>query len=207
MLNNIEILSRVLMDDASCEARSILEKARMESESITEEGIRRAEELKRAAMKGKGHIDLVCNKAKAVSLAEFQARSEILGCKEEILSEVLGRVQGRFFSLPGHKNYPEVVKGLIIHALGYLKEDGDAFVCRFNERDRSLLSPRNLDELGKRCERSLSLDAMTADIVGGVIVLRSDFRVLYDNSLEAIFERNRRQMRRVAAECIFEREK
>ena len=207
MLNNIDILSRVIMDDASHEAMSILEKARMESESITQEGIRKAEELKRTAAKGKGRIDLLCDKAKAVSLAEIEARSEILGRKEEILNEVLGQVQGAFFSLPGGKHYPEVLKGLILHAIGYLKEDGDAFVCRFSERDRAVLSRQILDDLGKRCERDLSLDTMSADIVGGVIVFRTDLRVLYNNSLEAIFERNRQQIRRIAAECIFGREK
>lgn len=207
MQNNIEILSRVIMDDASREARSLLEKARTESESITEEGIRKAEELKRASMKGKGQMDLLCNKAKAISLAEFQARSEILGRKEEILSEVLRQVQGTFFSLPGHEDYPEILKVLIIHAIAYLKEEGDAFVCRFNEQDRSVLSPQLLNDLGKKCDRTLSLDTTPADIVGGVIVFRSDFRVLYDNSLEAIFERNRQQMRRMAAECIFENER
>ncbi|MGA1795455.1 MAG: V-type ATP synthase subunit E [bacterium] len=204
MQNNIEILSRVIMDDASHEARSIIDKARMESESITEEGVRKAGGLKRAAMKGKVQIDLSCNKAKAVSLAEFQARSEILGCKEGILSEVLRQVQKIFFSLPDREDYPEIVKGLIMQAIGYLRDDGDAFVCRVNERDRSLLSPQVLEDLGKRCGRTLSLDTTAADIVGGVMLYRTDFRVLYDNSLEAIFERNRRQMRRMAAECIFE---
>ena len=51
------------------------------------------------------------------------------------------------------------------------------------------------------------MDTMSADIVGGVIVFRTDLRVLYNNSLEAIFERNRQQIRRIAAECIFGREK
>jgi len=204
MQNNIEILSKVIMDDASRDVRSILDKARTESESITEEGIRKAEELKRGAMKGKGQIDLLCNKAKAISLAEFQARSEILGRKEEILSGVLQQVQKAFFSLPDREDYPEIVKGLIIQAIKYLKEDGDAFVCRFNERDQSLLSPQIFNDLGKGCDRALSLDTTPADIVGGVIVFRSDFRVLYDNSLEAVFERNRQQMRHMAAECIFE---
>jgi len=204
MQNNIEILSRVIMDDASHEARSIIDKARMESESITHEGVCKAEELKRGAMKGKGQIDLLFHKAKAISLAEFQARSEILGCKEEILSGVLRQVQGTFFSLPDREDYPGILKGLIIQAIKYLKEDGDAFVCRFNARDQSVLTPRILDELGKGCDRVLTLDTTPADIVGGVIVFRSDFRVLYDNSLEAIFERNRQQVRCMAAECIFE---
>ena len=54
-------------------------------------------------------------------------------------------------------------------------------------------------------DKLLLLDKSTVDIMGGVIVFRSDLRVFYDNSLEAIFERNRQQMRCMAAEYIFEK--
>jgi vacuolar-type H+-ATPase subunit E/Vma4 len=203
MLNNIEILSRVIMDDASREAEAILDKARKEFESIREEGFRRAEGLKKTAMKSKGQIDLLCDKAKMVSLAEFQARSEILGRKEAIIKEVLQEIQKVFFALPGRKDYPEILKKLTHQALKYLEADGNEFICRVNERDHSLLSSSILKDLGEKMDKLLSLDKSPVDIVGGIIVFRSDLRVLYDNSLEAIFERNRQQMRCIAAESIF----
>ena len=58
-------------------------------------------------------------------------------------------------------------------------------------------------EIGKEAEADVSLDKVPIESVGGVIVFRSDLRVSYDNSLEAIFERNRQQMRCMAAEYIF----
>ena len=203
MLNNMEILSRVIMEDASREAKAIMERARMESESIIEEGRRKAGELIKSARKSKSHIDFSCNKAKIVSLAEFQSRSEILGRKEEVIDEVLREAQKAFFALPERDNYPGILKNLIVQALKFLDEDGHEFVCRVNERDRALLPSSTLKELGKKTNKVISLDDTPAEIVGGVIAFRSDLRVLYDNSLEAIFERNRQRMRCLAAECIF----
>jgi len=206
MLNNMEILSRVIMEDASREAKAILDKARIESAFIREEGIQKAEELKKTARRSKDHTDLSCHQAKLISLEEFRARSEILSRKEEIIKEVLLQIREEFFSLPERGDYPGIMRKLIVHALGHLKADGEAFLCRVRAGDRALLGHDFLDALGRELDKGLSLDPETADIVGGVIVLRSDLRVLYDNSLEAIFERNRQKMRCIAAECIFGKE-
>ena len=84
-----------------------------------------------------------------------------------------------------------------------MEADGNAFVCRVNERDHPLLSSSVLKEIGKKTEKAVSLDDLPLKIVGGVNVLRKDLRVFYDNSLEAIFERNREHMRCIAAACIF----
>lgn len=206
MLNNIEILSRVIMEDASREAKAILDKARIESAFIREEGIRKAEELKIAARKSKDHTDLSCLQAKCISREEFRARSEILSRKEEIIKEVLLQIREEFFCLPKRGDYPRIIRKLIVHAVRHLKADGEAFLCRVRAGDRALLGHDLLDGIGRELGKGLSLDQETAHIVGGVIVLRSDLRVLYDNSLEAIFERNRQKMRCIAAECIFGKE-
>lgn len=194
------------MDDASREAKAILDKADIEFAFIREEGIQEAEALRKAAKKGKCQEDLLCNQAKLISLEEFRARSEILGRKEEVLKGILSQIQREFFSLSGRSDYPEVLKKLIRHAISYLKGEGSMFVCRLNSGDWSLLPASIFRELGKEMKKDISLDKTSVDIVGGVIVLRNDLRVLYDNSLEAIFERNRQQMRCMAAECIFGKE-
>jgi V/A-type H+-transporting ATPase subunit E len=200
---NMEILSRVIMDDANKEAEAILEKAKRESVSIKEKGINIANDLIQKNNIYLFQVKLSKNSGKLISLAEFRARSEILGKKEEILKGILRQIQQKFFSLPERADYPEILKKLIINALRYLKGEGSEFVCRVNSRDQSLLSASLFAELGKKMERDISLDKTPLDSVGGVIVFRSDLRVLYDNSLEAIFERNRQQMRCMAAECIF----
>jgi len=203
---NMEILSRVIMNDAYREAEAVLEKAKTDSSSIRENGIIAAHNLKNNNIVNVSRVKLSGSKGKTISIAEFRARSEILGRKEEILQGVLWQVQREFYAVPERGDYPEILHRLIGHALGYLAQDGDAFVCRTNARDQALLSAAVLQELSRRHGKQLGLDATPADITGGVIVLRADFRLLYDNSLEAIFERHKLQMRCMAAECIFGKE-
>ena len=203
---NIDILARVIMDDAFKEAESIIEKAREESESIRKQGMNTVNNLKNNKNHNLSKVKLSGSHSKLISLEEFRARSEILSRKEEIIKEVLWQIREEFFALPERGDYPGIMRKLIVHALGHLKADGEAFLCRVRAGDRALLSHDFLDELGRGLGKGLSLDQQTADIVGGVIVLRFDLRVLYDNSLEAIFERNRQKMRCIAAECIFGKE-
>jgi len=200
---NIDILSRVIMDDAYREAESIIEKAKEECESIRKQGMNTVNDLKNKKNHNLSKVKLSSSHSKLISLEEFRARSEILSCKEEIIKEVLWQIREEFFALPQRGDYPAIMRRLIVHAVRHLKADGEAFLCRVNSRDRSLLAHDFLDALGRELGKALSLDQETADNVGGVIVLRSDLRVLYDNSLEAIFDRNRQQMRCIAAESIF----
>lgn len=203
MLNNMEILSRVIMDDAYREAEAILEKARKESESIREKGISISNDLIKLNKSNLSQVSHSNNSGKLISLAEFRARSEILQRKEEVLKGIILRVQQDFFSLPDRADYADILKKLIIDALRCLKGEGSEFVCRLNPRDRSLVSSSVFKEIGNEEETDISLDKVPTQSVGGVIVFRSDLRVSYDNSLEAIFERNRQQMRCMAAELIF----
>ena len=149
------------------------------------------------------HVDLVCNKAKMISLAEFNARTSIWSRKEEILASVFEQVQSDFFSIIEHKDYPLILKRLIIDALAYLKEEGREFVCRTRAKDQSLLPVAIFEQLSKEHNKNLSLDNTPLDILGGIVLYRSDLRVLYDNSLEAIFTREREQIRCMASKIIF----
>lgn len=203
MLNNLEVLSKVLLEDASHEARMILDKARKEASGIKEEGVRVAEELQRTQKKSRSQVDLVCYKAKMISLAEFKARSEILARKEEILNGILSQLRREFLSLPGKEGYPELLERLIEDALKHLEGEGREFFCQINAEDQRILLPQVLERIGAKLVKGISLDTEPVAISGGAIVQRADQRVLYDNSLEAIFERKRQHMRCMAAEFLF----
>jgi len=200
---NIDILSKVIMDDAYREAESIIEKAQKEAESIIENGLKDSNIMFYKDKNKFSKVLLYNNKEKTLSLEEFHARSDILARKESIIKEILQHIQQEFYNLPDTQGYLDILKKLIVQALGYLNADGRRFLCRVNERDKSLLDLEFLQEVEKRTNKELSVDNAPADIVGGVIVIRSDQRVLYDNSLEAIFERNRQTIRCMAAELIF----
>lgn len=203
MLNNIEILSRVILEDAYLEAKKVLDKASIKAASIRERNKNEVEKLKRESGYNKNQMDLVCNKKKLISLAEFKARTEIWECKEEILAAVLNKIKDEFFSIIENKDYPLLLKRLIIDALSYLKDEGADFVCRVKINDQSLLPITVFEQLSKKYHKKISLDNRPLEISGGIILYRSDFRVLYDNSLEAIFLREMEQIRCMASKIIF----
>jgi vacuolar-type H+-ATPase subunit E/Vma4 len=58
--------------------------------------------------------------------------------------------------------------------------------------------------MSRESGKKLSLDEQAIDIEGGVVIVRSDGRLLYDNSLEAIFQRREEVMRSAADSRLFE---
>lgn len=202
MLSNVDILSRVIIEDASRQIQAILEKAKKESEAIIEEGLQKIKTLKKEDKMDKSRIEASFTEAKRIAQAEFLSHTEILGRKEKILREIIQQLQKDFFELPQQKDYPLILKGLILDAIRHLEKEGKSFVCCVNSKDYGILSPY-LADLVKRTDKELSLDETPIYITGGVILFRADQRVSFDNSLEAIFERKRGQMRCIAAEYIF----
>jgi len=202
-MQNVEILSRVIMNDAHKEAELIIEKANRESESIRAKGIKTVDELKSETKNNFGQSIFSINKNKIISIAEFGAKNEILKQKDKIIENILNKIKQEFFSLTEHKDYPLVLNRLIIESFRYLEVEDKKFICRVNLRDQSLLSSTVLDKLSKRLNTSLSLDTDPLNIIGGVVLFPPGCRVLYDNSLEAIFERKKEDMRYIAATCTF----
>ncbi|MGA1869493.1 MAG: V-type ATP synthase subunit E [bacterium] len=200
---NVDILSRVIIHDAYRDAESIRERAKKESKSIKEEGMCKVKGLTYKAKKMLAHAQFSKNNSKIISQAKFKARCEILMQKEHVLEKVIKEFQREFFSLPNQNTYPLIVKCLMIGGLKCLKGEGSAFVCRANSRDQFLLYSSLINEVKRELNINLSLDKSPLEIMGGVILFDSDFRVSYNNSLEALFQRNWQRMRYIVAECIF----
>ncbi|MCL6584075.1 MAG: V-type proton ATPase subunit E [bacterium] len=200
--SNGEILARVIMEDAFQEAEAILDKARKEAASIQREALRVQAEMRRQAENSQTNLDIFLAKAKMVSQAELAARMEIIGQKEAILQEVLDVVRQELYALVRYPDYAShLLSRLTLEALGWL--EGEEFIIQVNSRDRQLFTDDLLALLSAQSGKKLTLSEQTPDIEGGVIVVRSDGRLLYDNSLEAIFQRSEEVMRSAAARLLF----
>ncbi|MEW5801510.1 MAG: V-type ATP synthase subunit E [bacterium] len=199
--NNGEILARVIMGDAFQEAEAILEKAEKEAVSIRQESVRMQAEMRRQAESDQNQLDIFLAKAKMISQAELQARMELIDQKEEILQGVLDTLRKEFFSLPGHPDYPSILMRLTLQGLAWL--EGDDFICQVNSRDRVWFTAPVLESMSAESRKKLSLDEQVIDIEGGVVIVRRDGRLLYDNSLGAIFQRKEEAMRSAAARQFF----
>lgn len=199
--NNGEILARVIMEDAFQEAEAILEKAEKEAAGILKESLKMQAEMRQQAESNQSQLDIFLAKAKMISQAELQARMELIDQKEAVLQSVLEVVKLEFFFLSRHPDYPPILMKLTLQALGWL--EGEEFVCQVNSRDRTLFTPSVLESMSKESGKKLTLDEQVLDIEGGVVIVRVDGRLLYDNSLEAIFQRREEVMRSAAARRFF----
>ncbi len=201
MSQNMEILVSVIMEEAFQEAQAIIEKGRKETISIQENSLREQEDLNRQYEENQDQGELVFAKAKRISQVELQVRTDIIYQKELILENLLQTLSWEFYALPHHAKYPSFLKKLFLHALEHL--EGDEFICQLNERDHSLISESLFAEIGCRTGKRITLDKEGLSVEGGVIIKRNDERVLYDNTLEAIFQRCQEHLRSIAAERLF----
>jgi vacuolar-type H+-ATPase subunit E/Vma4 len=199
--DNGEILARVIMEDALQEAEAIVEKAEKEAASIHQESLKVQAEMRRQAESDQSQLDIFLAKAKMISQAELQARMELIDQKEAVLQGVLEVVKQEVFSLSRRPDYPCVLTRLIIQGLKWL--EGDEFICQVNSGDRKLFTVPLLESMSKESGKKLSLDEQPLDIAGGVVIVRRDGRLLYDNSLEAIFQRREESLRSAAARQFF----
>lgn len=199
--NNGEILARVIMEDAFQEAEAILEKAEKEAAGIYQESLKMQAEMRRQAESNQSQLDIFLAKAKMISQAELQARMELIDQKEAVLQSVLEVVKLEFFSLSRRPDYPSILMKLTLQALEWL--EGEEFICQVNSRDRTLFTPPVLESMSKESGKKLALDEQALDVEGGVVIVRVDGRLLYDNSLEAIFQRREEVMRSAAARRFF----
>lgn len=202
MSNNLEILVTVIMEEAFQEAEAILEKAEREAYDIREESLKKQAQLQSSRGNDQDHLDIFFMKAKTASQAELQARMEIIQAKETFLTTVLEEVKEEFFSLPKQSDYPLLLQKLIIDGLENL--DGDQFVFRLNEPDRAFISRAWIKEIEQKMGKEVTFDDHYLPGRGGVIIQRLDGRLLYDNTLEAIFRRWQEKLRSIAAERLFE---
>lgn len=203
MLNNIEILSRVIIEDAYREANLIIEHAQKEASEIERSALFKVSNLKKSAKNTLAHTAFANKKGKIVSLSEFRSRCEILSYKEKFINKILLKVQNEFFSMAKGKEYQALLKRLILEAVKLMTDEARDFVCQINVRDRKLLESGMLDEIKKETNKNISIDENSIPIAGGAVIYTADFRVLYDNSFEAIFERAKEMMRYIAAEALF----
>ncbi len=201
MENNMKILICVIMEDAFKEAEDILEKAKRDAVLIGEQAVQMQKEVLRKNEREKNRLDIFFPKAKMVSKAELEARMEIMRQKESMLQKVLDIIRQELFSLSRNTDYPATLLKLINQGLQFL--EGEEFTCQVNERDKSLLSSSLLDEINWKTGKKITLDEQCLKKNGGVFIKRRDGRVVYDNSLEAIFERRQEELRSAAAEYLF----
>ena len=156
-----------------------------EAERRAEEILKaRVEEARRAARR---KLRMELHRARLEGSMRLQKfKNELL---ERVFDEATARL--REFVERRRDEYARVLRGLIIEALGALGEG--EFIVLVNKRDWNLAGSMlpSIEEEMRRRGRSLKLHLgeEAIDVMGGVVVISADGRLIYNNSLEARLER------------------
>jgi vacuolar-type H+-ATPase subunit E/Vma4 len=137
------------------------------------------------------------------SFAEIKLKVKYLWLesREILLDQVRTTLFGRFDAILKSDAYAKALPDFIIEAANVL--GSKILTIQADPVTRELLSEEMLSNLNKTENLSLNLgDKLPKG--HGIIALTQDGRQLFDNTLEARFERNKTQLRNLAAQKLFE---
>jgi vacuolar-type H+-ATPase subunit E/Vma4 len=192
--------------DGQKEIDSILEKARAAAAEIiakAEEEAKHAGEriVKEAADKGE------ILKKRSLSSVSLEVKRIRLRAREEVVTAVMEQAKGKIDGSRSRPDYPDILAGLIVEALGYL--EGGEFVVYADKRDLGLLSSKTFPavlkmERGKgRQVTKLEAKELPGPTSGGVRIAVPGASVIYDNIFEARLYRYRDAIRRLIFGGLF----
>jgi vacuolar-type H+-ATPase subunit E/Vma4 len=187
-----EILARARAEadavgvDAQARAAETVSRARADAE---------AEARRRLAAAEKDAPVIV---RRAMSSAEVAAQRRVLEARENLIDQALGLTWRLATALDDPAERRQSLLALVVEAVAAL--GGGEVTLQLNPRDHALVSPAFLAQTRDLLDRSgipatLAVIPEPAHIAGGVVAAKAGGRVLFDNSLEARFERQRDSLR------------
>ncbi len=201
----VDKITSKILEDANKEKEEILAKAREEAEKILEQARKEAEEKKSSILKrGEKEAEMTYNRILAE--ARLQAKRKLLEEREKLIQMALDKLREDLEKVPERDDYKDILLKLIVE--GVFAIGGGELYIHLNERDYGLLTDETLWAIENEAEERLKKATIIrrgepVDIIGGCIVKTVDGAKMYDNSLEAVFERNIDSIRTKVAEIIF----
>lgn len=182
---NIQALTRAVLNDAYTEAEQILAEAGAKAESVQQQAQRQAsternEILTRASQKA----DLL--RSQAVASAQLQARAIELERREELLNSVFDEARRQLPRIQQRDDYDQIVQQLFREALLHL--DADSVLARADELTQTYLTDQLIAAISAELEVQVQPGPLLEQGVG-LIVQTVDGHRQYDNTLEARLDR------------------
>ncbi len=177
----LEELEKQLMVDAKKESETTLSKATQEKEKIIAAAL---EKKKQIFAQAKNSAQELSQKERneRISAANLRAAQMIDEKKNEIVDLGLQQVWQELIELIDSKDYQKLLKKLIAEGE---KELGKQCIVFVNKKD-----------FADAKKISLNVSKSPIEIAGGAIIATKDEKVRVNNSLEAIFEQNKENIRR-----------
>ncbi len=193
--------SQAILEEAKQEADGIVDLARREAERILD-GARA--ELDQIYATESPHVKKQQAQTRynqIVSAAELEIRRQKLLTQERLIAEVQKQVKERLLQIQNDPRYPDILVSLICRGLTEL--EGDAFEVIVAPEDRHLVTDEMLTGLREETKETVILSEQSQEGITGVIIQRTDKRVMCDNSFQAILHRQQDELRLLIAQELF----
>jgi V/A-type H+/Na+-transporting ATPase subunit E len=178
--DNIETLSRAILNEAESEAERVKAEAREKADEIRKRGQAEAEaEKKRILDRAKQDVDRV--RSQAIANARLKARSAQFQRREALLDKVFASANGQVSGIQAWSNYDEIAIRLLKEAIQQV--NADKLVVHLDSKTAQRLNQHVLKEVAVE----LKVELVQGDPLAkgtGVVVESENGRLQFDNTLE-----------------------
>ena len=178
--DNIETLSRAILNEARSEADQVLAQARVKADEIRNRGLAEAEaERVRILEKAKQEVERV--RSQAIANARLKARSMQFQRREELLDRVFAAARQQLPGVQSWTHYDAIASRLLKEAVHQL--NAPQAQVRMDGKTAKSLNQKLVQDVAAELKVELGLGKPLEQGLG-VIVESHDGRLHYDNTLE-----------------------
>lgn len=182
---NIEALTRAILNEAQAEAEEARAEAQSKAEAIRQRARQQAEAERKAILE-RAAQEAERLRSQAIATSQLKARTLELEHREKLLDRVFKTVRQQLPSVQQRKDYDQIAVQLLREALVQLK--ANKAEVRADKATQKFLTNHALEELSKELKAELSL-GQPLEQGTGVVVEASDGHLHYDNTLETRLNR------------------
>lgn len=203
---NLDTMIKGIMNDAQNEADRILEEAKIQAQErneAKESQIKRI--LKEAEEKALAQVKII--EQQNASSTTVETKRIHLKVRDEIIKSILKDVEKKLTTLQDRKDYPNMLKDLIIEAAIGLNVD-EALV-NASAQEKKLISTAMLkqaaDEISKMLGKTIKLELSkdTPLLTQGIILTAKNHRTAFNNTFSTRLLRYQSEIRKLIYDRLF----
>ena len=189
--DNIQRLSREIIQQAEADAEKILAEAKTKAEQIrnhAQEVV--AADKKRILEKAKNDADRI--RSQAIATAQLNARTLILESREKLLVSVFESSMEKIASIQNYNDYPAIVESLALEAINQLAVK--KVILHADKITNELLKDSVLKKISAKFDGTIELGEPLKKGTG-IVAETVDGHLNYDNTLETRLHRLEGELR------------
>jgi len=183
-------------------SRDILQQAQSEAEQLVSEAKSKAEEIhKRAQAEAAAQRDLILDKAKrdsdrirsqAIATTQLKARTMLLESREKLLTEVFVEALKKLPSVQQWNDYEAIVEKLATEAISQIR--AEKVILRTDKATAKLLTDSFVKKLAQKFNEKIELGD-TLETKNGIVATTVNGHLTYDNTLETRLQKLENELR------------